>query len=439
MHALALYLARRGYPVMGSDPRECEETTRLRRAGIPVFHTHAETNIAGASAVIYTLAVSEDTPEIRAARRAGIPLVSRPDLLGYLMMEYRHRVAISGMHGKSTVTAMLSHLMGALGWDPTVFGGAALDDGGCVLREGKGALAIAEACEYRNAFLCLSPTVAVVLNIEHEHPDFFTDLFSVRDSFSRFVASAETVILPDAGFPCDLMLPEGRRVIRFGRSAGADIAARNLVYEDGAARFTLAVNGEAVSAVRLRVPGEHNLLNALASLAAAYALGVDMVRAAASLASFVGIPRRLARRGSLWGMTVYDDYAHHPTEIRASLTALRALLDAVIPANGEGTRGRLICLFEPHTYSRTATFFGEFGEALSLADIPLLLPIYAAREKNESGVSAEALAATIPGGRYLGNVGEVMRFLAENGRAGDILVLMGAGSIRSLTDELPCS
>ncbi len=437
MQGLARYLRACGYPVFGSDMRACEETKSLLRAGIPVTVGHREENIRGAGAVVYTLAVSENTPEIRAARRAGIPLVSRPELLGYLMSDFPTRIAVAGMHGKSTVTAMLSHIMTASGDDPAVFGGAALNDTGTVVRPGGGGVAIAEACEYRDAFLCLSPTVAVVLNIEHEHPDYFPDLCSAAHSFSRFVAGAETVILPAGALPLGFSPPAAARVIRFGLGPGADVSARALSCRNGNTFFTLSIGEEAVASVSLPLPGEHNLLNALAALATAYACGADMKSAAGALSSFRGIPRRLSRRGMLWGMTVYDDYAHHPTEIRASLAALRGMLENT--SAPDAPCGRLICVFEPHTYSRTAAFFEEFTAVLAAADIPILLPIYAAREKNESGVSSEALAAAIPGAHYAPDVGEVIRFLAENARAGDILVLMGAGSIRTLTDELPCS
>ncbi len=433
MHALALLLKGRGFFVSGSDRAEGETLASLRAAGIPVFAEHREENIEGAEAVIYSLAVAEDTPELCAARRRGIPILSRPDLLGWLMHGYRRRIAVAGMHGKSTTTAMLSHMLCAQGMSPTVLGGAPLDRTGCVFLEGGGEdIFLSEACEYKDAFLCLTPDIAVVLNTEHEHPDYFRDYAHVLRSFSRFVCGAGTVILPSDGE--GLTIPPAARILRFGMGGegDADICAEQLSLESGFYSFSCCVGDACVARASLSVPGLHNVKNALAALCVIHALGLDLAASCRALADFAGTPRRLARRGRLWGMTVYDDYAHHPTEIRASLSALRDLSVA------EGKRGRILCVFEPHTYSRTAAFFGEFTEALSMADLTILLPIYAAREKNKSGVSSEMLAASLENGRYAACAEDAFSILANEARAGDVLVLMGAGSIRSLTDELPC-
>ncbi len=430
MHALALLLRGRGFSVSGSDRTEGETVLRLRAAGIPVAIGHCAENIEGAEAVVYSLAIAQDAPELCAARKRGLPLISRPDLLGWLMRAYRHRIAIAGMHGKSTTTAMLAHVLSACGKTPTVLGGAPLDKTGTVFWEGKDDIFLCEACEYKDAFLCLAPDIAVVLNVEHEHPDYFKSYADVLRSFSQYVAGAKAVILParEEG----PSLPPDARILRFGVGEGADVTATDVTVREGCASFRLCIQEKACGEVRLAVPGMHNVKNALAALAVAYALGLDTEVACRSLADFHGTPRRLARRGRLWGMTVYDDYAHHPTEIRASLSALRDILAE------DGGCGRLLCVFEAHTYSRTAAFFADFVQALSMADLPILLPIYAAREKNESDVSAEQLAASVKNGRYAACAEEAFSMLAHEARAGDILVLMGAGSIRSLTDELPC-
>ena len=432
MHALALKLKRRGFSVSGSDRAEGESVLRLRAEGIPVFIGHRAENIGDAEIVICSLAIAEDAPELCAARERGLPILSRPDLLGWLMSGYRRRIAVAGMHGKSTTTAMLTRMLLACGEAPTVLGGAPLDGTGRVLYEGEGDLFLCEACEYKDAFLCLSPDIAVILNAEHEHPDYFKDRAQVFSSFSRFAQGAGTVVLPYGAEREGLSLPPRTRLLHFGMETEAEISTEELSLARGCFSFAVRAEGRRAGRAQLSVPGLHNVSNALAALSVIHALGLDVAAACRALADFEGTPRRLARRGRLWGMTVYDDYAHHPTEIRASLSALRDLVRT------EEDGGRLLCVFEPHTYSRTAAFFGEFVRALSLADLVILLPIYAAREKNESGVSAEGLAAALKNGRYAACAEDAFSILAHEARAGDLLVLMGAGSIRALTDELPC-
>lgn len=420
MEALALLLHQRGYVVRGSDREQSAATVRLTSAGIPVSIGHRAENVKGADCVFYTLAVDSENPELVAARCAGIPLFSRADLLGALMKEAPTRIAVAGMHGKSTATAMFAAILSAAGTQPTVVGGAPLAPKGGAYLLGGGEIFLCEACEYRDSFLCLDPTVAIILNTEWEHTDYFKSASAVARSFSRFASGAGTVILPDHGC-ADIHLPPAARIIRFGLSEAADARACSVTYDGGCPCFSYSFQGREYGRVRLSVLGEHNVMNATAALAAAEILGVPFPLAAAALASFRGIDRRLQEKGVWRGMTVYEDYAHHPTEIRASLAALRRV------AGG----GRLFCIYQAHTFSRTESFFSEFAEALSASDHTVYLDIYAAREKNESGVSAAALAKATKNASYAKDPAAALSKIGQMARAGDTLVVMGAGDIHA--------
>jgi len=418
-----------GYCVRGSD-RGADAATlaRLNKAGIAVDSGHSAENIQNPSLVVYTLALADDNPELRAAREKNILAVSRAELLGYLMQLYPRSIAVAGVHGKSTVTAMLCSALSAAGEDPTVVSGAPLSQGDLPVRIGKGDIFVAEACEYMDSFLCLRPRVAVALNLEHEHTDYFKSKADMEASFARYIAGANCAVLPSEGKDFSAIpLRRGQEVVRFGCSPTAASSASAVTWEGGCASFDYYCKGCFQSRVKLAVPGEHNLINALATLAAVSAVGADVKAACRGISSFLGAERRLQRRGVWREMTVYDDYAHHPTEIKASLSALRRTAE----------KGRLLCVFQPHMYSRTAAFFAEFVHALSLADKVYLLDIYAAREKNESGISSADLASAIAGAAYLPNREEVWQYLAREGCAGDTVVFMGAGDIAGLTADFP--
>lgn len=418
MEALALILASRGYTVRGSDRRESAATARLRARGIAVMIGHRAENVRGADALFYTLALERENPELLEAKRCGIPCFSRADLLGALMGDAKTRIAVAGMHGKSTATAMLAAILSAGGTQPTVVGGAPLGGDEAAYLLGGGDTFLCEACEYRDSFLCLDPSVAVILNSEWEHTDYFKTPDSVTRSFSRFAARAGTLVMPDTG--CEGIMPApDARVIRFGFSEESEARVCDLSYEGGCPSFRFCFNGEERGRVRLSVIGEHNAMNAAAALAVAESVGVPFAVCARALASFRGVGRRLEPCGTYRGISVYSDYAHHPTEIRASLTALRRATRA----------GCLFCIFQSHTYSRTEAFFHGFADALSQADMTVFLDIYAAREENTSGVSAEALAAATRGGEYAKSPERALERVLRTARAGDTLVLMGAGDI----------
>ncbi len=413
-----------GYEVSGSDRIRSPAVARLAALGIPVYHGHDAARVVGADAVIYTLAVSAENPEYTAARRLGIPTFSRADFLSFLTAAYSCRIGVSGSHGKSTVTAMLAHILLAAGRAPAVFCGAPLREGTSGLLSGGGDYAVLEACEYQDSFLCLAPTLALLLNVEQDHVDYFPDRQALERSFSAFAA------LPGAGGRV-LYNAEDEACVRciekspaacfsFGVERG-DFHTRLRGYDRGCADFVPVLpSGEAGERITLRVVGRHNVCNAIAAYGAAVLCGVEGACISRALSGFRGAGRRMEYRGLLRGAVVYDDYAHHPTEVRAALAAARQLA-------GEG---RLLAVFQSHTYSRTAAFFGELCDALRGADRVLIPPIYAARERDTLGMSAEGLAAGV--GEQALPVPDLATAAAILERAvapGDLVLIMGAGDV----------
>ena len=429
MASLAIFSQKRGFFVGGSDRAESEATARLCRAGIEVRIGHDEAAIEGYDAVIYTLAIDPENPEYRAAVERGLPLFSRADYLGYLMSLYPRRIGVAGSHGKSTVTAMLAEIFVEAGRDPVVFCGAPMRRFGGGLLAGEGGDFLFEACEYEDSFLSFSPTLAVILNLRHDHVDYFPDMQSFKKSFAAFGAlpgEQGTVLYPAGDADClEALSATPARRATFGL-CGGDFTVRQLRLERGRAVFTLVLCGVAAGEVRLRVPGEHNLLNALAAAGAAYLSGVEPRAIVRGLCEFGGAGRRMEYRGRLCGAPIYDDYAHHPDEILATLTAARQM-------NG---KGRLFAVFQSHTYSRTAAFLPEIGAALRLADRVLVAPIYPARETDTLGMSGERIAASV-GERASahGSIAEIARCLSQEVAPHDTVVVMGAGDIDRIFGE----
>lgn len=423
MSAMALWAARRGFSVAGSDRSANERTDALRTAGISVHFGHNAARVVGADAVIYTLAISSENPEYTAAKRLGIPTFSRADFLSYMMMEYQNRIAVAGSHGKSTVTAMLAEIFLCAGRDPTVFCGAPLCRRGSTMLLGGGRDFIFEACEYQDSFLCFSPTVAAILNVEMDHVDYFQSLQSLQSSFGAFAQKAETVVYNAEDARACACVGSG---VGFGIQKG-DFSTRSLAFCEGKGRFCVKMpDGTQSSEIALRVVGEHNVSNALAAFAMAHACGIDAAAIATGLSSFRGAGRRMEYRGMIHGARVFDDYAHHPSEIRATLRAARQMMRG----------GRLIAVFQSHTYSRTAAFFAEICEALSLADRVLIAPIYPARETDTLGMSAARLAAGVGDvATAAAGFGEIAEMLLCELVPGDLAVVMGAGDIDRLFGE----
>ncbi|RKI71115.1 UDP-N-acetylmuramate--L-alanine ligase [bacterium 1xD42-67] len=420
MAPLAEVLKGKGVAITGSDTRESEATVHLQSLGIPVTIGHRPEQVEGAGCIIRTAAVHDDDPEIAAALAAGIPVFERAQAWGALMRHYENALCVAGTHGKTTTTSMCAHIFLAAGRDPSVMIGGTLPILGCGHRVGHGDTIIAESCEYCNSFLSFAPTVAVILNVEEDHLDFFRDLEDIERSFRQFaelVPSGGRVIV-NADNAGARRAVQGLEVFTFGLDEGAECTAGDLAWERGLPSFDILVHGERYASVSLQVGGKHNVSNALAAAAAAYVLGVPGRAVEEGLASFTGAGRRFEKKGAYHGADVYDDYAHHPDELRALLAMARTL-----------GYERVICAFQPHTYTRTAALFDQFVEALELADVVVLAEIYAARETNDLGISSMDLVRKIPGGTYCPDLEGVTARLAELARPGDLILTVGAGDI----------
>ncbi len=409
MAPLAAYLASRGVSVSGVDP--LGSCPILDRSAIPVATSHSAYIPTKCDLLVHSLAVADSAPELTEARRRGIPVLTRAELLGAIMAGFPTSVAVSGTHGKSTTTAMIDRILTDAGLSPTVFSGATLEDGS-PLRIGQGSVAVCEACEYRAAFLALRPTYAIITNIEHDHTDFYPTLRSVTEAFTAFSRGAECTILnPDNDATRTVAAASGR-VITYG-ATGSEYPILRHVPRLNATDMTVLVDGEPYD-FHLDTPGRGNMLDALAAIALTHTMGVPVSQIATSLAEFRGISRRLEPIGRLCGIPILYDYAHHPTEIENTLDTLRPLY------------GRICVIFKPHTFSRTLSFMSDFARVLSAASPAIILDVYAAREPHIDGVS-DALADKI-GESALRSTDEDAISLALDASP-EVIVLMGAGNL----------
>lgn len=435
MSGLAEILLKEGFRISGSDAKESSFTDRLSALGATVVYGQRSENITDdIDCVVYTAAIHPDNPEYRTAMKKQIPMLTRAELLGQMMRRYRRSIAVSGTHGKTTTTSMLSHILVKAGTDPTISVGGVLPLIGGNIRVGGNDTFLLEACEYTNSFLSFSPTMEIILNVEADHLDFFKDIDDIRSSFHRFVERLPedgTVIIDNRIRAYrELVRDFPGRVVTVG-TEGADIYAEELLYDEyGCPSFVPVAFGEALSRVQLAVPGEHNIFNALAAIAAGLELGLPAARIREGLQDFRGTVRRFEKKGELNGATIIDDYAHHPQEIEATLRAAEHY-----------PHRELWCVFQPHTYSRTRALLPEFGRALELSDHVLLADIYAARETDTLGVSAadveRAINADTPGkALYLSSFEEIERYLMEKLSPGDLCITMGAGDIYRVGEEL---
>ena len=440
MSGLAHILKDRGFAISGSDRAPSEMTEMLERQGIQVLYGQKEENITGCATpidlIVYTAAVHPDNPEYAAAVERGIPMLSRAELLGQLMKTYDTPIAVSGTHGKTTTTSMLSEIFMTAELDPTLLIGGVYAGIGSNTRIGKSPLLVTEACEYTNSFHSFFPKYACILNVEADHMDFFKNLDEIYDSFHHFAkllpADGALVIGSDIDVFSRLTKDLSCEILTFGEKETDDVRACDITYDaNGNAAFVLHAKSDAGTAlpVRLRVPGHHNVLNALAAFALARKAGVDAQTVVKGLERFQGAHRRFEVKGVWQGVTIVDDYAHHPTEIAATLRAAERT-----PHN------TVWCVFQPHTYTRTKVFLHAFAKALKHADHVVLLPIYAAREQDVYGVSSADLCEEIRsmGGEctLLETFENVKHFLAENCHKDDLLITMGAGDVTKIGEEL---
>ncbi len=440
MSGLAQILIERGFKISGSDSKKSEMTINMEKQGVNVIYGQKAENIENTmpiDLVVYTAAVHPDNPEFMAAKAAGLPMLTRAELLGQIMTQYDLPIAVSGTHGKTTTTSMISKILLEADTDPTLSIGGVFKDIGGNIRVGKSEYFVTEACEYTNSFLSFFPKISIISNIDADHLDFFKDLDDIRHSFRKFAellpADGTLIINGDIkdvsyitdGLPCN--------VITYGCDVKNDYHYSNVVYDDhGNPSFTAHLKDGSTLDIKLAVPGIHNVFNALAAIAVSTLLNVDKDTIVRALGLFGGTSRRFEYKGQVYGINIIDDYAHHPTEIKATLMAAQNY-----------PHDKIWCVFQPHTYTRTKALMDEFAQALSLADHVVLADIYAARETDNLGISSRTLRDKIVD---LGhecnyfptyeNFDEIENFLLKNCTKGDLLITMGAGDVVKIGDEL---
>ena len=441
MSGLAEILLEEGFTVSGSDAHESPLTQKLAKNGAHIFYGHSEDNIVdNLDAVVYTAAVKENNPEMIAAHKKNLPVLTRAQLLGQMMANYNVAIGVSGTHGKTTTTSMITQVLLKANADPTISVGGILPVINGNIRVGGSDIFVTEACEYTNSFLSFFPTMEIILNIEEDHLDFFKDLDDIRHSFRLFAenlpANGMLIINGDIknltelidGLPCE--------VITYGKEAqNNQYSAINITYNEfGYPCFDVTSKKEdgsieVIGHIQLSVPGIHNVYNSLAAIVLCLKLGISMTDITDGLLNYTGTDRRFQKKGEFNGVTIIDDYAHHPAEIKATLEAAKHY-----PHN------KIWCVFQPHTYTRTRTFMDEFAKSLSLADEVVLADIYPARETNNLGISSNDLAIKINDlgtkTHYFKSFEEIVKFLKKNCINGDLLITMGAGDIVKVGESI---
>ena len=435
MSGLAEILLEKGFTISGSDSKESDLTDILTSKGATIFYGQkAENIIPGIQLVVYTAAIHEDNPEFAEAKAQQLPMLSRAQLLGQIMDNYEKSIAVAGTHGKTTTTSMISEILMAAKADPTISVGGILPSIGGNLRVGASSVFVSEACEYTNSFLNFRPKYSIILNVEAEHLDFFKDLDDIRHSFRKFagntLADGATIINGEITNYEELTHNLPQEIITYGFDSSFDFYATDVTYNEKACpAFTVMHHDKKVADIQLSVPGRHNASNALAAVALAVTMGLDTDAIVRGLDAFGGANRRFQYKGIVDGVTVIDDYAHHPTEIRATLSAAENY-----------THQRLVLVFQPHTYSRTKAFLDDFADVLSMADVVVLADIFAAREQNTYGVSSKDILSRLKAkgteAYYFPSFEEIEKFLLKNCVNGDLLITMGAGNIVEIGEAL---
>lgn len=436
MSGLAEILLEEGFTISGSDAKESPLTDKLASEGVQISYPQSAANItSGIDAVVYTAAIHEDNPEFAAAKNTGLPMLSRAELLGQIMDNYANSVAVAGTHGKTTTTSMLSQVLLAADSDPTISVGGILKAIHGNIRVGHSDVFLTEACEYTNSFLNFHPKYSLILNIEEDHLDFFKDLADIRHSFRRFAentAEGGTIIINGAIADYEEIVKDlPVSVVTYGLTEACDYYPSDITFDEkGCATYTAMHQGRALTSVKLNIPGMHNVSNSLAVIAAALSLKIELSTITSGISQFTGTDRRFELKGMYKdGVTVIDDYAHHPTEIAATLTAAQNY-----------PHKRIICVFQPHTYTRTKAFLKDFSKALSLADVIVLADIYAARETDTLGISSknieDDLKALGKEAYYFPSFDEIENFLQKKCMNGDLLITMGAGDVVKIGENL---
>lgn len=436
MSGLAEILIKNDFTVSGSDMNKSDMTIHLKELGANVFIGHSSSNIPSNTAlVVYTAAISIDNSELVFAKDNNIPCIDRAELLGQIMSNYTYSIGVSGTHGKTTTTSMLSKIFIEAEKDPTITVGGILDIISGNIKIGDSEFFITEACEYANSFLKFHPTVAIVLNVEEDHLDFFKDLAEIKESFSKYLsnvpASGYIVINSDIKDYQELIKDKQSKIITYGSNPEcSDWYPQNISFDSkGHGIYDLYHNGSFVQKVHNNATGMHNIYNSVAALAASFCVGIDETSAINALSDFTSPHRRFEYKGSLFDIQLFDDYAHHPTEIKATLEAAKKL-----------EYNKLWVVFQPHTYSRTKAFLEDFAVALSLADQVIVTDIYAAREKDPGDIHAQDLVNIMkknhPACRYFSSFDEIEYYLLQNLCPKDLLITMGAGNINLIGEDL---
>ena len=429
MSSLAMLLKGNGKTVTGSDSTESNNTKELKKSGIAVTIGHKTENVTSAQLVVYTAAISDNNPELVFAKENGIPIIERAVLLGMLMVTYKHSVAVSGTHGKTTTTSMISSVLLNANYDPTILIGAHFKLINANYKVGASDYSVYEACEYVNSFHHFYPEIAVILNIDSDHLDFFKNLDAIKASFLKFTENVSDngyIIINGDDKNCDYIKGNcSKKIITFGLSGENDCYAENVRIEKGRPVFNAIFNGEKIEDISLSVFGNHNILNALASICVAKIYGVDNVSIKEGLFDFKGADRRFEVKKEVNGAIIVDDYAHHPTEIKATISAAKAA----------GFKKTTV-IFQPHTYTRTKYLMDDFAKELSAADQVILTDIYSAREINTVGVNILDLRDKISKSVYISSFNDIAKYINENADSNELYILMGAGNVNQIANIL---
>ena len=435
MSGLAEILLNRHFTVTGSDMQASDMTKHLEETGAKVVIGQKAENITDdIDLVVYTAAIHESNEEFAAAKNKGIPMMTRAALLGQIMANFAKSIAVAGTHGKTTTTSMLTHILLQADTDPTVSVGGMLDRIGGNIRVGHSDLFLTEACEYTNSFLEFYPLYSIILNVEEDHMDFFKDIEDIKNSFHKFASQTAKdgliIINGDMDHTDFILNGLSQKHVTFGLNPDNDYTAADITFDkEGNASYNLIAHGQEKGRITLKVKGRHNVMNSLAAIACTEAIGLPFDTIRKGLLSFGGTHRRFEYKGETNGVTIIDDYAHHPTEIAATLTAARNY-----------PHGRIICVFQPHTYTRTKAFWNQFSDALTLADVVVLADVYAARETDTLGIHCEDLADDIrrkgTESYYFPSFDAIENFLLETCTDNDLILTMGAGDIYQVGEHL---